>query len=263
MSRGLSQLIRPIIRRGLSSLGYELRRKPDTYIWGVDPYTDQAELIRGTDMPIIFDVGANIGQTAVKYRRDFPEATIYCFEPFIDSFLELKTKFMDDPLVKPQHIAIADVIGEHNFYVNHFSATNSLFPIDPRSEEYVSTQLTCNISTVIVPSVTLDSFCLERNISSIDILKMDIQGSEKIALKGADKLLSKKSVNIIYLELIFAPLYENQPSFHEIFEFLHGYGYRIFGFYDIVHGGEYGTLWADAIFVPDSRLTSNKSQLRG
>src|SRR5499433_3557969 len=54
---------------------------------GLKPILDYAQsrhILCGVgELPIrtIFDIGANIGKKARAYRKLFPEATIYCFEP--------------------------------------------------------------------------------------------------------------------------------------------------------------------------------------
>lgn len=45
-------------------------------------YEVQAQLVSNMDIKIIFDVGANKGDTITYYHHLFPEATIYGFEPF-------------------------------------------------------------------------------------------------------------------------------------------------------------------------------------
>ena len=39
----------------------------------------------------IFDVGANMGQSAARFAREFPSAQIYSFEPVKQTFAALKT----------------------------------------------------------------------------------------------------------------------------------------------------------------------------
>ena len=47
----------------------------------LDPYLATRELVTA-DAPVIFDVGANVGATARRYRALYPRATIHCFEPY-------------------------------------------------------------------------------------------------------------------------------------------------------------------------------------
>lgn len=74
------------------NLGYELKRISTDHIYHIDVYLDQKKLLPFEDAPIIFDVGANIGQTAIKYKEVFKSPQIFCFEPFEECFNTLVKK---------------------------------------------------------------------------------------------------------------------------------------------------------------------------
>lgn len=59
----------------------------------------------------------------------------------------------------------------------------------------------------------------------IDILKMDIQGGELLALKGAQSLLEASRIRLLALEVEFKPLYKDQPLFWDICAYLYRFGY--------------------------------------
>jgi len=49
---------------------------------------------------IIFDVGAFIGTISLKYQSIFPDATIFCFELFLESYNQLKINTARHPNIK-------------------------------------------------------------------------------------------------------------------------------------------------------------------
>jgi hypothetical protein len=110
------------------------------------------------------------------------------------------------------------------------------------------------VQKVSVDTRTLDSFVAERDIATIDILKMDIQGGELAALRGAQDFLTGSRIRLIALEVEFKPLYKEQPLFWDICEFLYRFGYSFFSLYDAVyHERNRNVLcWADAIFLAPS-----------
>jgi len=61
-------------------------------------------------------------------------------------------------------------------------------------------------------------------------LKLDVQGFELSALKRCQDLLF--SFQYINCECSFVELYKNQSLAYEIFDFLNGYGYKIYGVYN-------------------------------
>ncbi len=54
-----------------------------------DPFLAQKAIFTGQKNLVIFDVGAYVGDITAIYTETFPSATVYCFEPFADSFQEL------------------------------------------------------------------------------------------------------------------------------------------------------------------------------
>ena len=111
-----------------------------------------------------------------------------------------------------------------------------------------------NLEPEHVETLTLDRLCASRNIEVLDILKMDIQGGELLALQGAEGLLARGAVRLIALEVMFQPLYREQPLFWDLQQYLQRFGYAFQGLYDPkLHAVNPAVLrWADAIFVAPS-----------
>ena len=95
---------------------------------------------------------------------------------------------------------------------------------------------------------TLTNFCNSHVIDEIDVLKIDAQGSELNILRGARHLLKRKSIDLLYFEMIIAPTYENQPKMHEYFSFLYDLDYQLVDLYDLVRRGN-KLLQMDCLFA--------------
>jgi len=91
-----------------------------------DPFIAQGDFFQRKDNMIIFDVGAYIGEIAKNYRDIFPNAKIYCFEPFPDSFKTLRQSFKDE-LIKPFQLAISNNVSKTKLYVSSDPTCNSFF----------------------------------------------------------------------------------------------------------------------------------------
>ena len=61
------------IQKILSLFGYRLTKIANS---SRDPFALQIDIVEGRE-PIIFDIGAHIGETAKMYRVGFPFASIY------------------------------------------------------------------------------------------------------------------------------------------------------------------------------------------
>ena len=110
-------------------------------------------------------------------------------------------------------IALSDKNGEANYNYNNFfeSAGSSLSNIVKNDKRWnFSRRLllalffykTKNFTKYKVKTITLDNFVKKKKINSIDILKIDIEGSEYELLKGAKNTLKRNKIKIILVEII-------------------------------------------------------------
>lgn len=200
----------------------------------------------GNSVNVIFDVGANRGDVAQTYNSIFPDAAIYAFEPFPESFNTLQQRFGKNKRVSCYQKAVAENNESKVFYVNKNVDTNSL--LKPQNTGLSSDKQVENLSRIEVETITLDDFCGAHKIDTIDILKMDIQGGEFNALRGAQSLLKDRRVSLVYSEAYFIEQYEQQPLFHDISKLLFQYGYVLQDIYNPIYG-KGNIAWADVVFV--------------
>ena len=105
----------------------------------------------------------------------------------------------------------------------------------------------------MVQCKTIDKVCKENNIHKIDLLKLDIQGSELDALCGADNLLKNGKIDLIYTEISIFPSYNNQGGLDKIISYLNKFSYNLFNIYKSIHRD--GQLMEiDVLFVRSSLL---------
>lgn len=109
-----------------------------------------------------------------------------------------------------------------------------------------------------------------EEINTCDLLKLDIQGGELAALKGAQNLL--KEITVVITETEFTQIYTDQPLFNDIYAYLSSQGFILLNLENLGYGaykeGIFGDeksqlLWADAIFIKDytrfEKLSSTKT----
>ena len=100
-----------------------------------------------------------------------------------------------------------------------------------------------------VKTQTLDNFCLENKIDFIHLLKLDTEGNEFNILKGAENLLSRNKVKVIYTEICSNKKDYNNKSY-EIKNFLKKYNFDHIKSYKIPTLGFLSKLKAtDDLFV--------------
>lgn len=74
--------------------------------------------------------------------------------------------------------------------------------------------------------IPLDAFCSDNQIEDADFIKLDTQGSELEILQGGGGILEK--IFGVEVEVEFVPIYEKQPLFAEVDQFLRGKGFELF-----------------------------------
>lgn len=146
---------------------------------------------------IIFDIGANLGWYAILFDRVIThDVTIYAFEPDPLNYHLLTENITRNQANKV--IAVNQAVAEETGHKKLFQYTNenlgrhSLLEIN-------------GTHSVDVQTITLDDFIYQQkiNVNQIKFIKIDIEGYEYSAFKGAITLLGK--VPFIFSE--YAPKY--------------------------------------------------------
>lgn len=241
-----------IIQKFFFKLGYNLskrnyKKEKDTHFGNFSNPSYIKKLLLNKDNPTIFDIGAFDGRTSLSYIKSFPNAKIYAFEPFPTSFISLKKNVKNFPNIKTENFAVSDKVGEASFYCNNFDQTNSLYESSDLIESF--NVILETKEKITVKTTTLDDYFKSNNLKFIDILKLDIQGGELDALKGAEKLLNEKKIKLIYSEIELVELYKNQPLFLEVSNYLDSKGYLIYGIYNLNFDERGRILWCDIIYI--------------
>ncbi|MGK5091524.1 FkbM family methyltransferase [Deltaproteobacteria bacterium TL4] len=73
--------------------------------------------------------------------------------------------------------------------------------------------------TVMVEATSLDALYNDKVFSDMDFIKLDVQGAALDILKGGEKFLSENIFGI-QVEIEFQPMYENQPLFPDVDNFI-------------------------------------------
>lgn len=212
---------------------------------------DQVSII-GINAKCIFDVGSHTGATTAEYLDNFSAAKVFALEPE-PANLDLVARVLGPyySRVVLLEAALSESDGLATFHINSHNGTHSLLPIGdirywaaPESE----------VSRIQVKTRSLDSIATEYGIDQIDIVKMDIQGGELSALKGAQNLLRNERISLLTLEVEFKQLYQEQPMFWDLCSYLQSFGYSLYKLYEpFYHPRNQRVLcWGDAIFLSPS-----------
>ncbi|GAB3564546.1 hypothetical protein GCM10027578_10180 [Spirosoma luteolum] len=241
-----SNRLKQMIKSAIAATGYFVGRQFKGRITGHE-LTRDLRLLIGQSEPLCLDVGANKGQTIALLQRCFSRPTIHAFEPASDPFSLLSSQSLG-PNTHLYPLALGAARGSAEFRHYKQSELSSFLPVNPdRGENLFAEEPLVAIETV--PVDTLDHFCQEQDIASIDLLKIDTQGFEMPVLQGGLELLRQRRIGAVLLELNFSLLYEGQSDPLAIIQLLREHDLRLVDFYEKERVGGHALSWTTALFV--------------
>lgn len=157
---------------------------------------------------VAVDIGANAGIYAHALARH--AAAVHAFEPLQEFCDYIRTRRSERIVV--HHCALADAAGELRLFVPRIAGR----PVWTRASLAPPAG---DSDTRLVPVRTLDSYGLER----VDFIKVDVEGAEAAALRGARATLERHHPNL--LVEIDRDRHTRQ-SFDRLLDWLSELGYR-------------------------------------
>lgn len=165
----------------------------------------------------VVDVGANVGYySLLAASRVGPSGSVYAFEPDPVSAERLSRTVRRNAIhqISVQEVGLGDSAGNIELFIPvvEGNRTPTMVPHGHRN-------------VVSVPITTLDTFCANRGIPRIDVLKIDVEGFEPDVLRGADRLLRSGLIGVILIEFNQIWLNCRGTSSDELYDLLVSYGY--------------------------------------
>jgi FkbM family methyltransferase len=181
---------------------------------------------------IILDVGAHIGEMTEIFLKNFTNINkIYCFEPQKKIFSSLKNKFRKNPKVVCINKACSDKTTVSEFNISFHRRSSSLEKINTNNfyhkiKSFIVLGKIRDLfyRRVKIRTITLDKF-LKNRILLVDLLKIDVEGSELKVLKGCQKNI--KNIKVILIEILNHNLINNY-SREDIFSFFKKNNFDLF-----------------------------------
>ena len=187
---------------------------------------------------MIYEVGANEGQSVQAYLEVIPSAIVWAFEPNPALLPGLKTSFDERVIVNP--FAIGSGAARDLLKVRSDNSVSSMLKVEPELLER-STNYRL-LDEVEVEIRTLDSFWKDDGAPIPHLLRTTTCGFDLEVLRGARQALATGDILLISSDLHFASAFVGQPQAHEIMGLLADFGYRLYGFDRLVEATS-GTLY--------------------
>jgi FkbM family methyltransferase len=145
----------------------------DTIVFGMVILDEEYRFGLPIAAKVIVDAGANIGLTSIFYAQTFPQARIFAIEAEQSNFEVMLRNIRCYPNITPIHAALWGCEG----YVSIG---------DPLPGASGNWAFTVNSKPGDVHAITMRSFMRDAGIDHIDLLKLDIEGSEKEVFQTCD-----------------------------------------------------------------------------
>jgi FkbM family methyltransferase len=209
----------------------------------MDVILDIRRLVPLSSVQVVFDVGANVGETVCWLRGAFPHAHIVAFEPVKATFRELECRVGHLPKVTLLNVALGAQPAVEVVHLQADSCLNSLnpsvnHPAPAGHSEKVQVETVQNIARKLA-------------LPRIDFFKIDTEGYELPVLTGATDCLPTTA--FIYAE-IGVETEGRRTNFFALHEFLGRHGFAFFGLYEPYHYEDGRFRRANALFINPARL---------
>jgi FkbM family methyltransferase len=226
--------------------------REDFLPWGLDAFIDIGRRAPQVRLTTIFDVGANVGQSALRFAESFPEATIWSFEPFEAAYAELEQATRG---TKVRCFQLA-------FGAEAFTATVPLAAKSVSNSLLVSQATAAEAPRETVHVTTLDAFAVEHGVERIDFLKIDTEGFDLAVLQGAEQLLTSGAISLVQVEAGMTGKNLKHVPLEALRLHLEERGYDILGLYEQTPewSGEARLRFANVVFAAE-RISERVARL--
>lgn len=170
------------------------------------------------DVKTIIDCGGNIGLYSLNLAKIYPNASIHAFEPLDFNFqiFRKNIKLNNFENISLNKKGVGEEKGAFEIKFGNKKSGASIYVDEFNSDGKEEIQV-----------LKLDDYCIENNIESIDILKIDVEGGELKVLKGAQNILSNSKKCLVIVEVIEKHLKAAGDDGKSLFEFMQSLGFKI------------------------------------
>ncbi len=180
------------------------------------------------DRPVIVDAGANFGAAAAWFLAHHPDADLHCFEPQSENFRLLSANLGGRPNVALHRAAV----GAH--------AGTVALHLAAHGAEHSTVAGAAGAATEVVPAVRLADYLATAGLDRVDLLKLDVEGSEIDALVGLGDDLRRVGA-------IVGEVHERLIDQGQFYALLAEAGFRVLGRATPPRGGAEGVHQFEAV----------------
>lgn len=177
---------------------------------------------------VVLDIGSNFGYFGALAAQitEKKNSKVVHFEanpkliPYIQKTLDVN--WLNEQSVV-ENLAVGDKEGELTLRVlKDYLGSSSVLPIEHTAKYMAGKMRLETAEEVTVRSVTIDKYCKDNTIQTVDLIKMDIEGFEDVAYQGM-RAIVKASPNLTFFVEFTPDSYEDPRGFYD--QMLEDFGY--------------------------------------
>jgi FkbM family methyltransferase len=168
---------------------------------------------------VVLDLGANIGTTAVLFSKCVgPDGRVFAFEPVVSELCRRNIARNQATNVTVVPCGVAERAGMVDFRTSDFCLDSHACDPEPRSGARPS-------QTCRARMIRLDEWVGEQRLERVDFIKMDIEGAEEAAIRGAENLIARFRPRWSISSYHVDP--SGEPQHPKLVRLLKSFGYRV------------------------------------
>lgn len=207
----------------------------------------RTRILADNQINVVVDAGAHVGDYALALRNAGYAGRIVSFEPLTAAFAALARSASNDVDWDVLQLALGEQDGTADLNVSGNPQSSSLLPMGDAHVASLPTSV--YVATEVVKVKRLDAIWAGFARGDERVwLKLDVQGFERHVIEGAKAILPL--IQVIEVELSLVPLYEGQPLFREMIDYLDSLAFDLIslerGYTDRLSGH---VLQVDGIFL--------------
>ena len=144
----------------------------------------------GKSPTLAIDIGGNVGNYTAEIRRRNPNTEIHTFEPSATNIQKLNQRFGNDKEITILPYAVSDNASSGTLFSNE--AGSGLGSLTQRKLEHFNIDFNVKESVNIIRFE--DYWQSNLNSRNLDMVKMDLEGYELLALNGFGKAIFKTNI---------------------------------------------------------------------
>ena len=222
------------VQRCLRSLGYEVVPYPPSD-W-VRSRDSLRRVLNKLAIDCVIDVGANHGQYGNQLRDIGYKGWIVSFEPVRAAFEDLSKCAAARPPWRVFQYALGSKDGQAEINVSETDELSSFFTSLGPSKTLPGNRIVRKETVEVRRLDSIFDECIAGTAASRFYLKLDTQGYDLEALRGADGILQK--VLGVQTEVSFVPIYQEMPGYLESLKEFESRGFSIVDFMPVTRAAE-------------------------